>query len=110
MPSSILSVDKCLHIAYVVFARPFAVALIFSCFAITLCLRCRSEKHLFEYLLNPKAYIPGTKMVFAGAFNYTLFGPLVLLICYVSMRVFISCSPGLKKEDERADLIAYIKA
>jgi cytochrome c len=39
-----------------------------------------SDKHLYQFLVNPKKYVVGTKMVFAG----------------------------LKKDAERADLVTYL--
>jgi cytochrome c len=40
-----------------------------------------SDQHLFAYLLNPRSYIPGTKMMFNG----------------------------IKDENKRADVIEYVK-
>jgi cytochrome c len=65
-----------------------------------------SEKHMFEYLINPKKYIPGTKMVLAeiGRKGHSTAWSQVTEIMHRKEMVFA----GIKKTAERADLIAYM--
>ena len=70
------------------------------------------EDTLFDYLENPKKYIPGTKMV-----SPTLFSSpspqTTSLLTSPSFRFphsYQQVFAGLKKDSERKDLIAYLKS
>jgi hypothetical protein len=77
-----------------------------------------AEETLYEYLLNPKKYIPGTALP-AVLRRCLCYKRLQLLPCWSALRAvmrLVFCSTGtkmvfagLKKPDDRSSLIAYLK-